>query len=231
MPHKLIFVIAAVVGLPHVAVASSFGCYGELTAQERLICSDESISALDFRLHSLYSVALLVAKPANSIRAKQREWLQTVRNKCGDAQCLTNAYKQRIDSLMISVREAASPIPAELKVKVQHRATNSPYCKMGGNGDWFSITAAVKGQAISGNIDGIFDCGRKVWGEIDFKGKLLGNIALVEFQPGFSSDQGPLAEALILATPNRIYWRVLTERYGESYVPSSEDIDITSATP
>jgi uncharacterized protein len=229
MSRILILVVTIVLGLPHVAVAASFGCYGELSAQERLICSDESLSALDIRLNSLYSVAVLVAKPASSIRAKQREWLQTVRNKCDDAQCLTNAYQQRVDSLMISVREAASPIPAALKVKVQHKATNSPYCQMGGDGDWFSITATVEDQDISGSIDGIWDCGRKVWGEINFKGKLLGNIALVEFQPGFSSDQGPPAEALIIATPNRIYWRVLSERYGESYVPSSEDI--ASAKP
>ena len=227
MSRKFILVVAIVVGLPHGALAASFGCYGELTAQERLICNDESLSALDIRLNSLYSVAVLVTKPASSIRAKQREWLQTVRNKCDDAQCLTNAYQQRVDSLMISVQKAASPIPATLKVKVQHKATNSPYCQMSVNGDWFSITATVKDQGISGSIDGIWDCGRKVWGRIDFKGKLLGNIALVEYQPGFSSDQGPIAEALIVATPNRIYWRVLSEIYEESYVPSSEDIAST----
>lgn len=231
----LILSIGAVLSLVNVAEGASFGCYGKLTDQENMICSNETLSAMDFRLNALYSVAVKAVKQAESLRSGQRDWLQSVRAKCTDVSCLTDAYQHRIETFDGIVRSAASPFPSEIKGRIHHRAIDSPYCKVSGNagtenGDWFSIDASVKGQAVSGSIDGIFDCGRKVWGEIQIKGRLIGNIALVEFQPGFSSDKGHSAEALIVITPKWIYWRVLSEIEGESYVSRNEDIRIQNNT-
>ncbi len=234
MIRGLIVGIGLFVALTNIAEAASFGCYGELSKQERLICSDKALSALDYRLNALYSLAVQISKHDIQLRSNQRDWIQNVRAKCSDASCLTTAYQTRIDSLLKVVQDMAAPFPSEVRGRIQHRATDSAYCKVSGNsgsghGDWFSITASVKGQSISGTIDGIFDCGRKVWGEVEIKGRLLGNTALVEFQPGFSSTEGPVADALIVAASNRIYWRVLSEIHGESYVPRTEDINIPSA--
>ncbi len=230
-PRLLLLCIGVFVALPHAAIAASFGCYGELSPQERLICSDKALSALDYRLNALYSVAVLVVTPAGPLRSAQREWLQGVRPKCADISCLTTAYRERIDSLTKLVQDKARPFPSAVGGEVRHAATQSPYCKTSGSqglegGDRFSVTASLNGTSVSGRIDGIFDCGRKVWGHKDIKGRLVGNIALVEFQAGWSENQGQVAEAVIVVAPNRIYWRVLSEITVESYVPTTEDIRV-----
>jgi uncharacterized protein YecT (DUF1311 family) len=215
--------------LPQTIEAASFGCYGKLSVQERLICDNEILSALDYRLNVLYSVALLISNPADQLRTSQREWLNGSRSKCSAASCLKSAYEMRINAIMKFICAKASPFPSELQAYVKHRATESAYCKFGGpeDGDWFSIKSSVNDKSLSGAIDGIFDCGRKVWGDIDINGHLIGNIALVEFQPSFSSiNQKPLAEALIVVFNKRVYWRVLTEVGGESYVPRVENLRI-----
>lgn len=218
-----------------IVYAAGFSCNGKLAPQEHLICDDKLLSALDFRLKGLYSIAVLTSASADSIRHSQREWLRNVRNKCTDGQCLKSAYQQRSDSLLVLLQSSASPSPPRLEETIQLRATDSAYCKVSGNantddGDWFSISVVARNQSVAGEIDGIFDCGRKVWGKIEIKGRLLGNVALVEFQPGFSNDQVPLAEALIVFTPNRIYWRVLSESDVESYVPFAEDLSVRNTS-
>lgn len=231
MIRSLVAGIGMFVLLAHPAGAAGFGCKGKLTTQERLICGDKTLSALDYRLSALYSAAGLIARPAESLRSTQRDWIQYVRAKCTDVPCLTAAYRDRIDGIMKIVLSSASHFPLSVKGRIQHRATDSPYCSVSGkaesgDGDWFSIVAYAKGQSVTGTIDGIFDCGRKVWGDLPIKGRLVGNVGLVEFQPGFDSDEGPPAEALIVITRDKIYWRVLSEIQRESYVPEAEEISI-----
>ena len=234
MRRILVFVAVVFLALPQATEAAGFGCYGELSSQERLICDNKALSALDYRLNTLCSVGGGPdAKPAEHLRKSQRQWVNGVHARSADiVRVLKSAYQQRIRAIMKVVRDRASPFPLQVRAEVQ-RHYDSPYCK-GNNaetGDWFSIAVSTKGQSISGNIEGIFDCGRKIWGDVEIKGRLLGNVALVEFQPGFMSDQGPSAEALIVVVKNRVYWRVLSEIEVESYVPKAEDMGFQSAAP
>lgn len=219
-------------GLCQAAQAAGFHCFGELSPQERMICGDKVLSALDYRLNALYSLSLLLDRSATPLRESQRDWMQNVRAKCTDIACLTSVYRERIGHLLRAVQDAAAPLPRKVQGRIQYPATDSPYCKVSGNagtkdGDWFSLEMSTTGTTVSGTVDGIFDCGRKVWGDggVEIKGNLLGNVALVHFQPGFSENL-PEAEALIVIGTGRLYWRVLSEVRGESYVPNAEVISL-----
>lgn len=207
------------------ANAAGFGCYGKLSRQEQMICDDKLLSGLDYRLNAVYALARQLTPSDGRLRATQRAWLD-VRAKCGDAACLKAAYEMRLDHLMQNLQRAASPLPARVGGRVEHPPTDSNYCQLSQaiTGDYFSIDLSVDGQAVSGRIDGIFDCGRKVWGWIDIAGTLRGKIAVVHFQPGFSSEEGPQAEALIVARRGKLYWQVISEISGESYVPRAERV-------
>ena len=136
-------------------------------------------------------------------------------------------------SAVQAVQARANAFPKVLHARIVHPATQSAYCKVSGSstGGAFSIDASASERSVSGTIDGYFDCGKKVWGEIDIQGTLNGNIAMVQFQPGFSMPQKPLAEALIVVSREFVYWRVLSEIDVESYVPDSQDIPVQISTP
>jgi uncharacterized protein len=234
--RRLLWLAGAWALLSQTASAASFHCDDALQPVQRLICGDNAVSALDYRLHALYSVAQLVAHPADPLRATQQDWLTRVRDKCTDKACLTAAYRERIEGLYRLLQDRAYPFEPEAGGDIRHAATQSPYCESSGaagpdGGDWFSLNAAIEEGAVSGRIDGIFDCGRKVWGHIDIKGKLVGNMALVKFQAGWSEHQGQLAEAVIVQAADRMHWRVLSEITVESYIPVAEDLRLHGAMP
>lgn len=236
MIRRMLWAVGAWALLSQAANAASFHCDGALKPLQRLICGDSVVSSLDYRLHALYSVAQFVAQPADRLRATQQDWLAGVRDQCADSACLSAAYRERIESLSRLLQERAYPFEPEAGGDVRHAATHSPYCETSGaagpdNGDWFSLSTAVDGSAVSGRIDGIFDCGRKVWGHIDINGKLVGNMALVKFQAGWSEHQGQWAEAVIVQAADRMHWRVLSEITVESYVPAAEDLRLHGAMP
>jgi len=207
-----------------VANAASFSCAGTLSTQEQLICTDKRLSALDYRLDALYKMALDLTEPKN-LRTAQRAWLMADRAKCSDAACLLSSIQRRADELTTFIKQHSTPIDTGMSVAVHHPATETRGpCESGHDADWFSISIAAQGDLVSGAIDGIFNCGQKVWGPIDIKGKMLGNVALVTFNPGFSDDNVPLAEAMIVISHDRVYWRIISEVEVESYVPRSEVI-------
>jgi uncharacterized protein len=228
MRHFVIRIMILMI-MPGAADAAGFSCVGKLSSHEQLICNNKDLSSLDYRLNALYSVAIKVVKTKDAVRSAQRGWLRNVREKCTDIACLVAAYQQRISALMQTLQESANPLPMEIRGRVQHKATSSNYCKISGSegtndGDWFAIEATVHEQVISGRIDGIFDCGRKVWGDIEVTGHPVTNVALLKFQPGFRKEQKQPAEAIVVVADNKIIWRVLTEIEVESYVPIAEVI-------
>jgi uncharacterized protein len=219
--------LALILGLSMTAVANaaSFFCGGKLSTQEKFICTDKRLSALDYRLDALYKMALDVTEPKKSLRTAQRAWLETDRAKCSDAVCLSSAIQRRSDELTTLIRQHSTSIDTGISVAVHHAATETGgYCERGDDADWFSVSVATHDNLISGTIDGIFNCGQKVWGPIDVKGKKLGNVVLVTFNPGFSDENAPLSEAMIVVSHDRVYWRILSEVEVESYVPRSEVI-------
>jgi uncharacterized protein len=78
--------------------AASFDCTKGLTRVERLICATEPLSALDSRLARAYALTRDNAPESHkpTLVAEQRNWIQTTRDRCPDAECLLKEYGDRL---------------------------------------------------------------------------------------------------------------------------------------
>jgi uncharacterized protein len=80
------------------ALAASFPCAKAKSKVEHLVCADPGLSRLDEQLAAAYKHA--TSDDWGLIANDQREWLRTVRDRCGQATCLDKAYRARIDVLV-----------------------------------------------------------------------------------------------------------------------------------
>lgn len=81
-------------------VQPSFDCPKATNRAERLICNTQEIAILDLSLANAYRElqAEKVSKnEKNELKSKQVYWLNNVRNKCVDVQCLKEVYETRIN--------------------------------------------------------------------------------------------------------------------------------------
>jgi uncharacterized protein len=87
---------------PILSIAASFDCATAAAPIEKLICSDDDVSKLDSELGTVLSYLRGVTRGVTNAELVdgQEQWLVEVRNKCNAAQCLRDAYSDRIDSLM-----------------------------------------------------------------------------------------------------------------------------------
>jgi uncharacterized protein YecT (DUF1311 family) len=85
----------------------SFDCSKASTTAELLICANKDLADADAELAMLYRRAMNFAADAEaqSLRRTQAEWRRTVRDTCGDADCMLAAYKNRQEQLDRSFRE------------------------------------------------------------------------------------------------------------------------------
>lgn len=83
---------------PMLSCAASFDCTKAISATEKLICSDEKISALDEQMAASYKFGLEKATDKDAFKKTQVEWLKQQRT-CKDEVCLTKAYEARLDVL------------------------------------------------------------------------------------------------------------------------------------
>jgi uncharacterized protein len=83
------------------AWAASFQCDKARTHVEELVCATESVSVLDSRLGRAYALVIhdTNANQRPGVIAEQRAWIETVRDRCTDVQCLTTAYMSRLQVL------------------------------------------------------------------------------------------------------------------------------------
>jgi uncharacterized protein len=103
------FVLCALLPLA-AANAASFDCAKAATLVERAICQDEQVSVLDEYLGRYYSAARKsVGRGASCLRADQREWLRSVRDRCADSECLRRAYLERL-ALLDGLQPGATAI-------------------------------------------------------------------------------------------------------------------------
>lgn len=98
---------------PTLVNAASFDCAKSSTAQEKLICGNPELSALDTQLADLYRLQLSKAVSKSELRSQQLTWLKAERSKCRDESCLIAAYRKRIFELNDSIQQTA-PQPAAL---------------------------------------------------------------------------------------------------------------------
>lgn len=92
-------------------VAASFSCSRASTPQEKAICSDAKLSALDDQVAAAYKTlrAQLSPEGAMKVQADQREWLAWLRLTCLDrdpnsqgreiTSCLQDSYQERLHML------------------------------------------------------------------------------------------------------------------------------------
>jgi len=66
-----------------------------------MICGDKETSDLDFWVASYYRSAVQLSEQPDRLKADQRAWLTTERNKCADVKCLRRAYDRRLATLRL----------------------------------------------------------------------------------------------------------------------------------
>ncbi len=98
------FIAVVFVGLaatPAAAAAPSFSCGGNLAPTEAVICSDDSLAALDRQLAAAYAkmYASFPAGERGTLTSVQKGWLAQ-RDACRtDKTCIRNAYQARLKQL------------------------------------------------------------------------------------------------------------------------------------
>ena len=77
-------------------MGASFDCGAATTYIEKLICSDDTLNQADEEMAASYKSALVIDSATKDMQVK---WLTEVRNKCRDANCLTDAYLDQLSML------------------------------------------------------------------------------------------------------------------------------------
>jgi len=112
------------------ASGASFDCAKASTRIEKMICADGETSDLDGQLARAYRTALSNAESAESVKAEQRAWLASQRNKCHDLPCLKQAYRKRLEAL--AAPAAAKPTPAPASAPAATRSVSVKKVKFPG---------------------------------------------------------------------------------------------------
>jgi len=81
------------------ANAASFDCSKASTQQEKAVCANPTLSALDDKLAEAYKAARSVSQDAEKLKLEQIEWIKEVRKCQSDASCIERLYKSRLSAL------------------------------------------------------------------------------------------------------------------------------------
>lgn len=79
--------------------AASFDCEKAVGPIEEAICEDQQLLDLDDILNRTYKVVVKISPNTSALKVEQRRWLTTIRNRCKNPECLTEAYERRIVEL------------------------------------------------------------------------------------------------------------------------------------
>jgi uncharacterized protein YecT (DUF1311 family) len=101
MVKKSYLLITLLIASPF-SSGASFDCAKAATSVEKLICSNDALSKLDEQLSAVYKGALASSRNKDSIKQQQMEWIKQQRT-CANAQCLSQAYQNRIAELTNSL--------------------------------------------------------------------------------------------------------------------------------
>ncbi|MGI4856486.1 MAG: hypothetical protein ACRYHA_06100 [Janthinobacterium lividum] len=81
---------------PHRIFPTSFDCSQATHDDERAVCKDPGLAAMDREMGQLYAAALQASAQPQALAQSQRDWL-TSRNMCdGDLDCLRQTYGERL---------------------------------------------------------------------------------------------------------------------------------------
>jgi uncharacterized protein len=79
--------------------APSFDCAKARTLQERLICPNAQLSALDASIAELFAVEIRISARPGEVRAEQRRWLSSKRNRCTTVEQLEACMRETVGTL------------------------------------------------------------------------------------------------------------------------------------
>ena len=99
----------------HSARSAGFDCSKASTDAEKLICSDQQLSALDGRLTEAWRQALKKSSDKEALKKDQQEWIKTGRDVCPDVPCMQQAYEARIAVLNAGPAAPKTESPAPKK--------------------------------------------------------------------------------------------------------------------
>jgi len=99
--NELWFICGSVLYLvaSNLSFAASFDCAKAGTSIEKMICSNESVSKLDDELSKAYKIGIERTPEKKIYQSSQNIWLKYNRNICASAECLIDAYKERLKYL------------------------------------------------------------------------------------------------------------------------------------
>lgn len=148
------------------AHAASFDCKKARSFQEKTICSDPQLSALDEQLGASYKDAIERSGAKKTLVLWQRAWLKSSEvGDCKNAQCLIQETSKRI-AVLDSVAAKNNPAAqwngeyvrffqgVKDNAEIVLVGLNGNQIYISGNALWYGPNAA-NGQVNTGNIEGI----------------------------------------------------------------------------
>jgi len=212
------------------AVGAGISCYKASTTQEKLICADPTILALDAKLSGLYAVGVQIVKPVEALKREQHAWLKEARDACSDSACLVSVYQRRIDALVTLLNRHTVPMGSLLNVEKRYPVERYvPMCKGAKDGGFFSVALIITEDRVTGTLDGVYNCGVRMWGPVEAAGRPLGHLAEVEFNGGYF-EKGQ-AKALVAVTKGNVYWYTFQTVKVDGYIPEREVFRLESPKP
>ncbi|MCP9759643.1 DUF1311 domain-containing protein [Aquitalea sp. S1-19] len=91
------------------SAAQAFDCQRAASPDERLICAEPALIALDKELSDLYRATLSASPRPALLKAQQRAWLAVERARCRDEPCLSATYRARLQTLHSAWRSFSDP--------------------------------------------------------------------------------------------------------------------------
>lgn len=77
-------------------ISPSFDCAKASNQQERMVCNDPELAALDNKLHQAFQAARSSSSNRALVLEEQRAWVKNAFRSCSDKQCLVDAYSSRL---------------------------------------------------------------------------------------------------------------------------------------
>jgi uncharacterized protein len=184
-------------------------------AADVLIANDSVLGASYYRLSGLYELAEQL-DDTKSLTTQQADWDIHVRRQCQSTDCLRSAHRGRLASLTKWIQLHSDPLPDHWSGKQEVSG-----CPNDGT-EYFRVKFTADERSVSGQMEGSAHCGNKVI-EGHFNGAASGNVALVNFQAGFTEETEP-AEAALVIHHGHAYWHVLTKVDVEDYTWPAADL-------
>lgn len=220
-----VFFILLMVSFSQLTFAADVNCNKASRAQEKAICNEPALRSLNFKLGQLFSLSAEISQSKSKLRQDQQEWITRLYADCHNSDCWERMYQKRILELTGFLQLQSDAFPSKLSGFGQYAGNNhSFYCEESESPHFtedFTIEIQIAEGEIKGNINGAYDCGRKLWNS-KISGTVKGKLAYIDYDAGFFEPE--ILQALIVTSKRKIYWRALNEGLKESYIPQSERV-------